>query len=602
MAETNPVRVVVEIVDNFSDELAQLSAQLEEIDSQVIDVLLEIAGDQEIESVRARLESLEEAINAILNISVDQSDVAEAEAVKQALSRDMRSTLHVDRDHRGPGGILDLDRIQAVRESTEISLNRLIPDARMEGRGVSRFAENLVDMDTAAGEFTQSVRQATNAARELETPRIPDGVGGMTARDMFGDVGARRIPPRVLGRLGGSGDLFRPTLDFDLSEFEASPEDLGLVRIGKTINRLRPNIMDLWNTLAALIPILITLAGAAIGLAGAFIALATAGAAILGLGLLGWGEDLDSTLQNLQESAGNFADTLHGVLEPVSDVFQPIVSRWGQGFVSQVSGLVDELLRLQVFASGLSRMGAGIMNWVGRVIERMADMEGMITQMSLRFGDVAGDFLIRLFTRMVRFAYENQDALIQLSQGIGQLLRALFDLSTVLAFLLTQLQPLLNIVTFLSGLMANEWVISIMSAVVAIYALEAALAAAAFAKTSLTVASIKSWVLGTLPYISTLTSSMWSFVASIHAAHGALVALLAATGIGLAVLGTGFVVGQQAMDSMSQPSPSPSRRGQGGGTYVEIHGDVRKREMDRLLDEIPDEVDNEMNIQQETTP
>ena len=95
MTNTEPVRVAVEIIDNFSDELTELETRLEKIDGKNLDVDLDI-DDGRLEEIEARLEALEEDINATLDIDVRGYESAKAK--KEDLERDMRSTLHLDVD------------------------------------------------------------------------------------------------------------------------------------------------------------------------------------------------------------------------------------------------------------------------------------------------------------------------------------------------------------------------------------------------------------------------------------------------------------------------------------------------------------------------
>lgn len=91
MANTDPVRVAVEIIDQFSDDLADLEGRLEKIDGKTLNVDLDIDTGR-LEEVEARLEALEEDINTTLHIKTRGYETARAQ--KAELDGDTYSTHH----------------------------------------------------------------------------------------------------------------------------------------------------------------------------------------------------------------------------------------------------------------------------------------------------------------------------------------------------------------------------------------------------------------------------------------------------------------------------------------------------------------------------
>jgi len=83
MAETDPVRIVVEIVDQFSDEINELRAQLEELDLKDIDADFDIEDGGDIESIRAQMQALEDDVRN--NVEFTSSGFASTMTQKQIL-------------------------------------------------------------------------------------------------------------------------------------------------------------------------------------------------------------------------------------------------------------------------------------------------------------------------------------------------------------------------------------------------------------------------------------------------------------------------------------------------------------------------------------
>ncbi|UBF22608.1 tail tape measure protein [Halorubrum tailed virus 25] len=105
MANSDPVRVAVEIIDQFTDDLSELETRLEKIDGKTLDVDLDIDTGR-LEEVEARLDALEEDINTTLKIKT--RGYSKAKAQKEDLDGDMYSTLHLltDKDQiRGLGNL-----------------------------------------------------------------------------------------------------------------------------------------------------------------------------------------------------------------------------------------------------------------------------------------------------------------------------------------------------------------------------------------------------------------------------------------------------------------------------------------------------------------
>lgn len=616
--KAGPVEIVVDIVGNFQDELEKLEKRLDEIDAKKVDVDFEIDSEGEIKKVKAQLKQLKKDINTDLDIDVDGA--AKAQATKTALSKDMRSTLRIgtDIDEAG-GGIL---KGAFGPDGPDLPLGKDAPlynDAQMD------FLESMHDHQSTASRLRSAIdpnlqrapTQEFFGGRNLGVETPPKFDAPDIGDPMTGKFGMRRVAdwpdftPGVAGG-GGRGPTFGFLDDADrklqLDEM-AKNSRKNLRKLFQTLDKFRPNIMMVWNALAAFIPIFISLGAAAIGLAGGMIAIASAGAAILGLGLLGWGKDFQSNLQNLQQEARKLGSQLFDILQPAARTAQPIMQDWMEGMPRQVQRLVDPLRQLMTaFEGTLGQIGVGLVDWIVRVVNQMVSMEGIISQIVLRFGKIAGDFLIEFMTNMVQFAYENQAALIEMSGAIRDLLGVLLKFSIFVVRILSVLTPLVTMLNWVAGILSNRWVAGITTTILTLYAMHAAITAVTAA-----LAAQNGWLLANIAniavrYLSAVYGAIvatYQWVASVwqlNAALGVLAGLLTVATGGLALLAgataAGFV-GGQIPNGPGGGGGGVDQTVNHGGTTINIQGDVDKKQMDRLLDEVPAETRNEMNFNSE---
>ena len=613
MAETDPVKIVVDIVDQFSDDLKELEAKLEKIDNMEISPELDIDASEEIKKVQAQLQKLKKEIEADLDIDVDGA--ATAQAVKSSLSKDMRSTLHIDTD--SGGGIpppLGADAMSAVRETSRSSLNTVLDREGASGHIPKDVhpgrLEEIVPETNALTEFTKKMQQQRKRAKSAMGPdvlRMPTGVtdffeGGMGAPRP--NRGPRGVPTPTGGGMGnlsvpGFSSKDRGNFDFAGANKKANKAFKGL---SNTLRKLKPNMMMVWNTLAALIPVFIALAGAAVGLAAGLIAIATAGAAIVGLGLLGWGEDLESSMKGAKEQAKSLGSRLFDILQPVADMAQPVLKDWMKGAPRQVQKLVNPLQNLiEAFSGPLSDMGAGIADWLAQVIQSMASMDGMITQIIKRFGRVAGNAILDFMENMVVFAYQNQEALINMAHSLRMVGRTLLNISVFVIRVISVLKPLIDLVAWASQIFKNKWVAALTASTIAaivmvsvLTSVAAAAQAASFGLLAMALNAILVWI-GSM---QTAIVTAYEFVAALGTVQAALVA----TGVGAFIVGAGYLAAQAAEGP--EPADTSSRRrggsrGSGGaGNTVIIEGNVEKQEMNRLMDRMGPTAREEQTVSQ----
>jgi hypothetical protein len=609
--ETNPVRVVIEIVDNFSDELAELEAKLDKLDAKAIDVDLDIEDNGDIDSTRAQLDSLEEIINAILDI--DTIGEGQAMAIKQMLERDMHSTLHVDteRDLGVGSGDFAPDEIRSIF-GTDGRGEEFWPDGTFRAdpgdafpAGTRGFTDpdfleamqevNMESIDRAVasargvrGDFGAS-RRLFNArgVPEIDAPRFPeDSLPG--GRGVAADFGFDFD-------FGGSGGLF--SLPDDIGADEATQ---GLRRMAKALDNLRPSLRTFTNIVALGLPLLISLAGAAVGLAAALGAVGTGLAAIVGVGLLGWGDSATQSLKNVRKAAVETGKDILNVFQPLGNQFQPVLEDWLAGAPNLARQLVDPLERMLVFADDLEAMGQGLVEWTVDVLNVMASMEKQAVSVAQRAGSAFGSFIIDALSAMLREVNRNQDAYVKIGSILVDFAVILFNVFKTITFVVANFKAFFDVLAAATNILGGKVASSFLTFIAILFVAEAALLAMSASLGVLqggllatAAAALSSYV----PHVTKAITITWQFVAAANSLAGALLRVAAVSGVGLLLAAAGSAaVGQLSQGVQSRVSRSTTPQAGTNNTIINVEGDVGRREADRILDEVGPTAQNEMSI------
>lgn len=545
MAETDPVEIAVEIVANIEDDVAEIKSQLNSLrDDIVANFDLEDGGD--IEQIRARLEAIQEHIEA--NVDLDVEDVTQSEAQIDAVARDR------------------VARIQTM----------------VTGRASG-----------ALSELQETFGRRMQGFRPTDLDKFEMGITG-------GSATPDNVIPRDIGRMRAnlSGD------DSDMLDAAGAVRKLNSRwnKLGRTLLKYKPSIMDWWNIMALLIPIMITLAGAAIGVAAAFVALAGAAATLVGVGLLGWGDDLQSTFQNLKEDAKALANELFGVMQPAAAEFRPILEDWIDAIPRAVQQLVDEIQTATQFADTLEAAGAGFMSWLEDAIQAMASLDEEIEAIVMRIGGGFGTFIIELLSAMVREVHKNMDAYMKLADIFVAFFAILFNLAKVVTFVVAQLGPLVEITKFIAGLLSNKIVVVLLTIVTTMFiwvGVMAKVTAAAITLAGLLQGRLAIAILFYMLQVDTAIAKTMAWIASLSALQKAILGVMGALallgGVGLALMAGGAAMKSVNTGGGAGGGGGGSRRQAGGNTFININGDVGRKQMNRLIDRMPSEANREHN-------
>jgi hypothetical protein len=353
---------------------------------------------------------------------------------------------------------------------------------------------------------------------------------------------------------------------------ERASKKLGTFR--GVVRRSIPSMADWWQIIALALPALITFGVQAAGVAGAMLSVAGAGAAMIGLGLVGHGEDMAESWREAQEQVKTLKEELFETFQPSMQTFAPIQGAVFDMLPVKLGAVNDELEKLAgtsyqyVIFDALS----GATEFAAEFISTARDLDGIVAQLSMRFGDIVGSAILEFFEGMVREAYRNQETLIQLGGVILWVLEIIYNFSKIFAQLVIVFSPVIGLVLWLSRVLSNRLAVSIISiiTVVGLFILMLVKTVSMLAKLriALVIMSITgsgamaSFAASALSALATVEGAIMSTIASLST----LQLMLAATGIGLLAIGGG-ILAYQAMKPKGPPSGGSGYSGYTGRGY-----------------------------------
>ena len=453
---------------------------------------------------------------------------AKNEAAKQSAA---------NRDMSGPHRWADLD-------------NDRHPMANIMDR---EFAENPLD-DTRTKKFWNRIFGDT----EFE---MPDS--GFFDRDRKGGVGSVFTSAMHGGKMFSLEGTSNAISDFvDSEAFEEATESATSFR--SQLRRLVPTMHKWYQLLALAIPLLITMATHALGAASAMAAMAAAGAAVTGLGLLGFGDDLNSSLEEAQSRLKDLAEDLFGAAQPLLKEFSMFTEQLLVTLPMKLQPLIESMSGLTVFMD--NGMLDGLIGWMTEVTDAIVDFEPVIEQLGNRFGALLGQKIIDFFEWLLIEAYENQEMFIQLAAAVKDALLALYEASMVASKLLVVFSPLLDILRRVVGLFNNEWVVGVLAAIATMWGLYTVMLKVGLALKTL-------YTLGKVGIFMKLASSAAASIKPLITLAGWLAKVigLKATALGmtiggLALVATGLAAGYAAYKAVKpKGAPTSFSKGSVGG-------------------------------------
>lgn len=495
-------------------------------------------------------------------VSVDDSkaDGRKQRGVLARLGDDIQEAVripYIERENRTDFSNVDLN----VPDFATVLNKDDHPSQYREGYGKRRFEIDDIFPD-GWNEIPESIQQREIKRRFGKSDDSDDDDDG-GLRDKF------KVPPKINSREQAARDLdhdtvmdgivkdrlksgrtdgadFRPYLGnvstVDRDDYTSSTKDDAM--LGDIKNKLKkaiPRMSTFYNLAAALIPVLVVLATQALGVAAAMGAVAVAGISILGLGLVGHGDDMASSFKNAKEQISQLGERMFEVFQPTMQTFAPIQERFFDTLPEELNQVATAMQSLTVYSDTLFQALRGVSAWVANGFRGMARMEGMVSQLALRFGSLIGTNVNQFFSFLVEEAYSSQDMLISLGSTFKDLIVSIYGIFKAVLQVISVFQPLAAVLGWVETLLSNKLVVGLLTFV-------AVLGAAVYV--TLTLSSVVA-TLGTIfaggftavlvSVHGTMTMYIHQALATVMANH-ALAASIASV-ISVATLGVGAILG-----------------------------------------------------------
>lgn len=233
--------------------------------------------------------------------------------------------------------------------------------------------------------------------------------------------------------------------------------------VGRTMNKLRPTIGQIYSIVALLIPVLIGFAGAAGAVAIALGGLATAGLAIGVLGALGGEADtLSGSLNDLEEQMQNFKQGLFQAIQPAADTLAPLFEMFLNTIVNQASRLNDELAGFAQFGNLFQRGIVGSVDLVERLFQEINNLAPILSGLGVSIGKLIKTKLPGFFRAAVIEAQQNKDVLSDTLNVFWDLLRVVYQVSIFILNLISALRPLEYVFSTIADLLGNRIIRSLL--------------------------------------------------------------------------------------------------------------------------------------------
>jgi hypothetical protein len=486
----------------------------------------------------------------------------------------------------------------------------------------SDFSESFTDI---ANKFSK-VDRDLQIQRDVDFDDLQKSIDGVFGDDFGFDLdedltktmgdgrlyGQTPLGPQSLGQFGKSRGFGDEGIDVGVPGFSSGggrKNRTKMGRLGKSAKRLSNNIGELrgairtitpsmnkwWRVIALAIPVLITVGAQALGVAAAMGSLAVAGAAFIGLGLVGHGDSMAESWANAQKQLSQLKEDMFETFQPSMQTFAPIQDAFFDVLPQNLRAVNAEMKQLagSSYQFALFDATRGTTEFIAELINRMVEMDGIASQLAMRFGDIVGSNILDFFSWLVREAYRNQESLIQLGSIIVDIVEIIYNLSKVFSQLLIIFAPVITAVLWLSRALETRMARAIFSIIVVLGVVGALFIKTIAILAKLRIALVLMSITGSgamASFAASALSALGSVQASIVATIAGLSTLqkaLATTGLGLLLVGGGYLA-YEAMKPSGPPSGGSSYSGytgSGGGNTVVNEGDTFNFNVDGSTDD-----------------
>jgi hypothetical protein len=237
--------------------------------------------------------------------------------------------------------------------------------------------------------------------------------------------------------------------------------------VGGGLRKLIPTNMRMWySVLALMMPLLIAMAGALAGVASAMGGVAIAGGALIGLGLVGHGEDMGEAFSNAKEQLSQLGKEIFNVMQNPAKKFAPIQEEIFAMIPGEMTGLAESLEGITVFEDLIKSSIKGAIGWLEALVDMFIENKDAVTDITETFGNLIGHGIIDFFEYVIGEGSNSQNALIQVGHALKTILLIIYNVSKAVSGLLIPFQILFDVLLFVSELLNNKVVMSVLSAIV----------------------------------------------------------------------------------------------------------------------------------------
>jgi len=472
------VDISVKIKDNFSGTLEKLEQQIENLD-EVVEIITKL-DDSDLDEALAKKEALEGDTRSTHIVDViEQGDNFDPPGNSDTWSERFKfhnsgvnpeqqrnlarqivtggATTPSD-NHPGSGAganipdgidrwMNDMDTLEGLnsraRKGREVPLN---------GRDWSAYLSDAAKGGKASGR-RHAAFEGFQGKAKMWVPGDPEPVSGPSIQDRLPDLPniRNKIPDRDQMD-SGLGKLISFTDKFD----------------GK-LKKLMPTMHKWMQLVAAVLPMMISLGTAAMGVAASFGAVAAAGGAIVGLGLMG----MDDKKERLEQ----FREELRNTFEGTAKQFAPLADSILTEIPGMLSGVSQALGGASVFKQTFVKSLQTVADSMETLIRRAVSLSPIIEQLTNRFLGLVTSRIVDFLTWLTKEAYRNQDAMVSLSEIFGNILITIYNLSKAVSAVVIGFKPFFSILKMISSVLKNEFAVRMAQGIALVYTMTKAMKA-----------------------------------------------------------------------------------------------------------------------------
>jgi uncharacterized membrane protein YgcG len=237
--------------------------------------------------------------------------------------------------------------------------------------------------------------------------------------------------------------------------------------------------------------------------------------------------------------------------------------------------IAESIAELAVFEDAIFAAFEGGSQFIADFFTTIADYEGIITQLAMRFGGILGTKIIDLFIWLTQEAYANQETLIALSRSAKYVGLAFYEVALMIAKFVATLEPLWVLLYKMSTLLGNKFAAAMIIATALLLGLLFVFAKIAIGAMNLMIALQTLGIVGSVSIAGLATSAM-TWLGGMQAAImntilslSALKLALISTGLGALLVGGGMILSAAYSSANEFDGPDdggPSWSGGSGGS------------------------------------